>query len=274
VVSYEGKLADDLLVDKQENFLFTLGEGNTQVHDGLEKAIESMKLGEKCEVRISPKYYSNWFNVNNVPKGEYITYQIELIELEKAKDPWECKTFDDVVVNAMERKDAGNAFFKENRTELAIKKYDRSLKYLEQSSKLNDEEKGKLKETSATVHLNLSLCHYNLKNYKKSLEQANKALDINGHNTKALYRKGQALVGQGEWDLAKVDYEKALEIEPENKTVKRAMQQLQKIFAKQDKKDKKLYQNMFTQLAKELETEVPKKEETEEVKEGEEPKDE
>jgi len=260
VVSYVGKV-DGAVVDEVKNKELALGEGD--LSEGLEKTVESMKVNEKCEVKISSKYSPMTKN--------FIVYEVELHSLKKAIDPWECKNYDDVVAASLERKESGNVFFKNNHLNLAIKKYEKGLKFLEQTSKLQtDEEKKKVKDFASVLHINLSLCYFNQKNYKKSLEQANKALEINANNTKALYRKGLALVEQGDWDLGGEEYTKALKIEPDNKSVKLAEAKLQRILHKQEQKDKKLYGKLFSTLSKELDEEEKKNKEEEkknEVKE-------
>jgi len=103
--------------------------------------------------------------------------------------------------------------------------------------------------------VNISNCYYNLKNYKKSVDHANKALDINGNHVKALYRKALALVEQQEWDEAGSVYGKALELEPDNKTIHYAKNRLGKIIERQDKKEQRFYEKLLVGYEKEMEEE-------------------
>jgi hypothetical protein len=71
------------------------------------------------------------------------------------------------------------------------------------------------------------------------------ALKLEVSNIKALFRKGQALSALDEWRDAELTLNRALEFEPQNKDVQRELQLLKRKVAEQERKDKKLYANMF-----------------------------
>jgi len=249
VVSYEGKYGD-AIIDQKNNVEITIGSG--QIFEGLEKTIESMKVNEKCQVKIGPKYHHG---LKGVPDDASVFYDVELHSMTKGKETWETKNFEEICAAASERKEIANIFFKEEKYDLAVKKYERALKFYEQTSKLNDDEKATVKNLSIVIHVNISNCYYNLKNYKKSVDHANKALDINGNHVKALYRKALALVEQQEWDEAGSVYGKALELEPDNKTIHHAKNRLGKIIERQDKKEQRFYEKLLVGYEKEMEEE-------------------
>jgi len=68
---------------------------------------------------------------------------------------------------------------------------------------------------------------------------------------KALYRRGLAYVDSGDWDIALVDYDKALELEPENKAVAKARAKVLHLKAQQDKKDRLRYKNLLSVIGDE-----------------------
>lgn len=70
-----------------------------------------------------------------------------------------------------------------------------------------------------------------------------------------------------EYDRARADFNKALEYDPENKSVKASIQRLRKLQAIQDKKDKARYKNLFEKLREEEQKEAPKEEQKEDQKE-------
>ena len=51
-----------------------------------------------------------------------------------------------------------------------------------------------------------------------------------------------------EWDLALADFDRALELDPENKEVKKEIVVVKRKVAVQDQKDRKLYKNMFSKM--------------------------
>jgi FK506-binding protein 4/5 len=74
-------------------------------------------------------------------------------------------------------------------------------------------------------------------------------LEIDGKNIKALFRRGIAYSESGDWNEAKADFMKCLEMEPENKDVKKELTLLKRKIAEQNAKDKKAYAGMFEKLA-------------------------
>ncbi|KAI5446119.1 hypothetical protein KIW84_014101 [Lathyrus oleraceus] len=88
-------------------------------------------------------------------------------------------------------------------------------------------------------------------------------LDVEFHNVKALYRRAQAYIETGDFLLADVDIKKALEVDPQNREVKTLKTKVKQLQADSDKKDAKLYENMFAHKPKRLKVE---KEEDEVVK--------
>jgi tetratricopeptide (TPR) repeat protein len=73
---------------------------------------------------------------------------------------------------------------------------------------------------------------------------------MDGSNLKGLYRRGLIYMQLDEWDKAKDDFDRALEIDPDNKEVKRQVSLLNKKIALQNKKDKKIFGGMFEKFAK------------------------
>ncbi|THH05864.1 hypothetical protein EW145_g4493 [Phellinidium pouzarii] len=62
--------------------------------------------------------------------------------------------------------------------------------------------KSQLDEDLEKVYSNMSACHLRLKNYQRTIETADKALELNKDNYKAQFRKGKALGEQGFFEKA------------------------------------------------------------------------
>jgi FK506-binding protein 4/5 len=225
--------------------------GSEEIPEGLEKALESMKKGEKAHVKVKSKYGygANGNEALKIPPHTDLVYHIELVDFVKAKETWELKTFEEKYDFAVQRKNQGNAFFENSKLNLAAKKYEKSLDIFAHNSGSNDEEKKKIKELNLLLHLNLAMVHLKNRACKLSIEQCTKALDIDPNNVKGLYRRGMAHTMNCDYEEAKRDYEKALDIEPDSKTVKTALAQLKKKVQEEDRKDRKRFQNLFQRMA-------------------------
>ena len=90
------------------------------------------------------------------------------------------------------------------------------------------------------TRLNLSACYIKIGKIRKALENAQKALDIDNTNIKALFRRGQAYLALGDIDRAREDLTKVHEKLPNDSAVKAEMEKLRKKTQEQQKKEKKL----------------------------------
>jgi len=208
-----------------------------------------MKVKEKCSVTIHPKHAYGDKPMTNIPPNSTLIYEIELVDFEKAKELWESKGFDAVIQNAQERKEQGNGFFQNNQVDIAIRKYEKAMKYLDGNHKFSEEEKEQINNLKLPIQINLSLCYFKINDVKKSLDYANKALEIDPRNVKGLYRRGLAYAENSQWEYSLADYEKVLELDPGNAAAARAKAKLLKSMSKQDQKDKKRYANLFSVLS-------------------------
>ena len=75
----------------------------------------------------------------------------------------------------------------------------------------------------ASTFSNRSLAYIKKKQYSKSIEDANTAIEKNPEYIKAYYRRGKAYEMTKKYDLAIKDYEHILEQEPKNKRIKKEL---------------------------------------------------
>jgi len=242
--------------------------GNVEITQGLEKTLESMKKGEKAIVMVKSDYgYGDQgYKDLNIPPNTDLTYEIELIDFEKAKESWQLNKFAEKFEVGVRRKNEGNELFEKQKYSLAIQKYEKAIDLLKYDSSFTDEEKKQANELKLPCYLNLAASYLKEQDYKSVIDNSKKALEIDSKNVKGLWRRGVAYMSSGDWDFAKVDFEAALEIDPENKSVKTSYAQLKKKIAAADKKDRQRFQNLFQRLAEE-EKEESKSMKIEEVKE-------
>ncbi|XP_061189239.1 peptidyl-prolyl cis-trans isomerase D-like [Saccostrea echinata] len=146
-------------------------------------------------------------------------------------------------------KDSGNALFKEQKYQLAKRKYKKALRYLNEvdnNMDLSDEENKDI-ETSylIPVSLNLAACHLKLEEYDQAIEQCNEVLAANDKNVKALFRKGQAESARKNFDVAVACLSEAAKLEPSDKGIQRELARVQKVIEEYKAKEKKMYAKMF-----------------------------
>jgi len=105
--------------------------------------------------------------------------------------------------------------------------------------------------------LNVAQCYLKSEKYKKAIEHCNKALEIDSKSIKGLWRRGNAWMESGEFEKSRLDLARALEIEPDNKSVKASQMRLKKLEAAQDKKDKARFKNLFEKLRDDEQSQNP-----------------
>jgi tetratricopeptide (TPR) repeat protein len=132
---------------------------------------------------------------------------------------------DPIVMNkistAKQKKDAADQAFKAGQLQPALRSYHEALLYLLGIDKnalkaitgkrsLEEEkqsERTEIDDIIEKIYANMSACHLKGENWQRALETANKALNKNENNYKAMFRKGKALGELGFFERA----EKVLE---------------------------------------------------------------
>ncbi|XP_041357275.1 peptidyl-prolyl cis-trans isomerase D-like [Gigantopelta aegis] len=146
-------------------------------------------------------------------------------------------------------KQIGNNLFKEQNFSVAIKKYNKALRYIDtiiNFMKLSEDEKDDVKKSSKlSLHLNLAACYLRLKDYDEVLRACKDALSIDPTSAKALFRRGQAYCALSDWETALKDLENALKSEPTDKGILKEIEKTKKIQSEYYNKQKKAYSKMF-----------------------------
>ncbi|KAJ0177606.1 hypothetical protein K1T71_006479 [Dendrolimus kikuchii] len=269
-VELEGKLQAIGKVFDTRTVTFNLGEGSeNNVCEGIERALEKFQKGEKSRLTIAPKYaFKSEGNPDlGVPPNTAVEYIVKLTSFEKAKESWSMDV-SEKLDQAKIFKEKGTNYFKCNKFQLAIKMYKRVISLLDSIVEDNaetDETKSKAKELILSAHLNLALVYLKVTpiHHFEAKDHATKALKFDESNVKALFRRGQALLGSGDAEQALKDFQKIIEAEPQNKVAANQVIVCRATLQKQKEKEKKLYANMFDKFAKhdsEVEKERAKRE--------------
>ncbi|GAA5984041.1 hypothetical protein JCM5350_005001 [Sporobolomyces pararoseus] len=124
-----------------------------------------------------------------------------------------------VVASAEASKTAGNAAFKAQNYPLALSHYSTAIQ---------------LDPSVSTYPLNRSLVYLKLNDYKSALRDADTAISLDGGiNLKALFRRGLARKGLGKLQLAKKDFEDAIE-QGAGQDVRNELEQLNQLLLKSE----------------------------------------
>ncbi|GBP52482.1 Xylulose kinase [Eumeta japonica] len=256
-VELEGRLLPDGKVFDSRTVTFSLGEGSEiNICEGIERALEKFQKDEKSRLTIQPKYgFKSEGNAElGVPPNTAVEYIVKLNNFEKAKESW-AMDGSEKLDQAKIYKEKGTNYFKSNKFQLAIKMYkrvDSLLNDIPEDMGESEENKQQAKELLLSAHLNLSLVYLKVTpvHHFEARDHANKALKYDSNNVKGLFRRGQALLGLGEAELAMKDFQNVLNVEPNNKAAANQIIICRNNIAKQKQREKQLYANMFDKFAK------------------------
>ncbi|XP_036310643.1 peptidyl-prolyl cis-trans isomerase FKBP4 [Pipistrellus kuhlii] len=250
-VALEGYYKDQIF--DQRELHFEIGEGESlDLPCGLEKAIQHMEKGEHSIVHLKPSYAFG--NVGKekfqIPPNADLKYEIQLKNFEKAKESWEMNSDEKLEQSAIV-KERGTVYFKEGKYKQALLQYKKIVSWLEYESSFSDEEAQKARALRLASHLNLAMCHLKLQAFTAAIENCNKALELESNNEKGLFRRGEAHLAVNDFELARADFQKVLQLYPSNKAAKAQLAICHQRIRKQLAREKKLYANMFERLAEE-----------------------
>uniref|UniRef100_H3BAW6 peptidylprolyl isomerase n=1 Tax=Latimeria chalumnae TaxID=7897 RepID=H3BAW6_LATCH len=230
---------------------FVVGEGEDQgIPIGIDKALEKMQRGESCLLHLKPQYgFGDTGKPEfNIEPNVELDYEVTLKSFEKLKHRWRCSVLP-AMCPACVVKEKGTSYFKAGKYNQAVIQYRKIVSWLELEYGLSKEELKAAESFTLVAHLNLAMCYIKLRDYVKAVECCNKALEQDTTNEKGLYRRGEAQLLMNEFELAKCDFLKVLEINPENKAARLQVAACQKKMKEHYQRDKKIYANMFEKFA-------------------------
>ncbi|XP_057350236.1 peptidyl-prolyl cis-trans isomerase FKBP5 isoform X1 [Manis pentadactyla] len=231
--------------------VFIVGEGED--HDipiGIDKALEKMQREEQCILYLGPRY---GFGEAGKPKfgiepNAELIYEVTLKSFEKAKESWEMDTKEKLEQAAIV-KEKGTVYFKGGKYMQAVIQYGKIVSWLEMEYGLSEKESKASESFLLAAFLNLAMCYLKLREYSKAVECCDKALGLDSASEKGLYRRGEAQLLMNEFESAKDDFEKVLEVNPQNKAARLQISMCQKKAKEHNERDRRIYANMFKKFA-------------------------
>ncbi|XP_073477772.1 peptidyl-prolyl cis-trans isomerase FKBP4 [Aquarana catesbeiana] len=239
---------------------FEVGEGESLgIPPGVETALQQMEKGEEAVLYLKPEYGfdSAGYEPFQIPPNAELKYEIKLKSFEKAKESWEMNS-DEKLEQGVLVKERGSQYFRVGKFRPAVIQYKKIVQWLEHESGLSDEESAKSKSLLLAAFLNLAACYLKLAEYRHALEHCNKALEFEPNNEKGLFRRGESYIGVNEFELARDDFTKVIQLYPNNKAARTQMAKCQQRIHEQHQREKKIYANMFQRLAEKEEKESSK----------------
>ncbi|KAL1557969.1 Peptidyl-prolyl cis-trans isomerase cyp40 [Salvia divinorum] len=143
----------------------------------------------------------------------------------------------------------GNEHFKKQDYKMALRKYRKALRYLDVSWEKEEIDQGDksqvLRKLKGQIFTNSSACKLKLGDLKGALLDTDFAMRDGGDNAKALFRQGQAHLALNDIDAAVESFRKALELEPNDGSIKKEYAAAKKKVADRRDQEKKAYSKMF-----------------------------
>jgi len=221
---------------------------NEQVSPGLDRVVMEMHKGETVTATV-PAKYAKFSPEDGVPPNSPVVYEVTLDDFTNRKEAYEMDP-SEMMAAAVEYKAKGNAYFKEGNHAMAGRKYGKAVKFLEFDHKYSEDEKREAKAIKVACWNNGAACALKLKDFGGARVLCDKVLGCDSQNIKALYRRAQGFVGTGDYLEAETDLKNALLIDPECKEAKIEMRKVAKLQAQYNKKQAKLYSNMFARMSR------------------------
>lgn len=159
----------------------------------------------------------------------------------------------EVVTIAGELKDFGNKAFKAGDLDLALAKYQKGLRYLNEYPEPSDEDPpelgGRITSIRFSLHSNSALIQIKTRAFDDALKSANNAVEIadiaDADKAKAYYRKALASIGLKDDEQALKDLEEAIKLAPGDAAITRELGLAKRKATEQAKREKAAYKKFF-----------------------------
>lgn len=238
---------DGAEVVPERELKLVIGEEDDGFPEAIVQALKSFKRGETAAVDIAPSAVAADYASLSVTAGKGFRAVLTVKEFSTVH------TYDfrgaAKVEQAAARKEAGNEFFKAGRWARAVRKYERALEFIESDFGLEADALAEAKKLRVPCWTNAAQALINLQRYKDAIAKCTKCLEAEPGNIKALFRRAKAQNALGEWEAAKPDLKRALELEPGNADVQREWQAVAEKEKRQNQADKARYGNLFAKMA-------------------------
>lgn len=248
---YVGTLEDGTVFDssreRNQEFTFVLGKGN--VIKGWDIGFASMKKGEKAILTCTAPYaYGESGSPPKIPANATLKFEVELLGFhEKEKEKWEM-TVVERLNKAKEIKANATAEFKKKEFDEALRLYESAIEYADDLYKPMKEDLAESDALKNTLQLNVAMCSLKLSMWSKAIASCTKVLESEPRNVKALYRRAVAYLASEKLMESKRDLLLALEVDPQNRDVRREYLNWKKKYAEDQRRQKNVFGGFFNKV--------------------------
>ena len=127
-------------------------------------------------------------------------------------------------------------------------KYNKIIEFLEHEISLKDEKEVERANLLQAGRLNLAMCKIKINDWLEAKNLCDKVVAENPSSVKGYFRRGDALISLNEHELARRDFEKVMELDPENKAAKNKVAFCNHQIKANKEKEKKTFANMFDKV--------------------------
>jgi len=113
---------------------------------------------------------------------------------------------------------------------------------------LNEEEQQKINKHEIAFDLNMALCKIKMEKWTEAIDNCKMVLNLDKNNVKALYRKGLAFIGLGEYEKATEDFKAVIQLQPNNSEAKNQLEVIKRLELEQREKSKKFNEKMAQKM--------------------------
>lgn len=238
-------------------FTFKLGQG--QVIKAWDKAVATMRVGEKAVIQARSDYAYGSSGMGDIPPDSDLNFEVEFVGAEEAKKQlWEM-TAREKIEEASKAKAAGDGAFREGKGDLALDKWQEAIRMLEDVSNPDlpssdgAEERPGVDAACARCYSNCAVVCMRASRWKDAVEHAEKAIARHSETAgvKARFRAAQACRHLGQLDRAKEHLAEALAMSPGNESILKEQAELKKASTAVKAKKKKAYGGIFSAKGRE-----------------------
>jgi len=163
------------------------------------------------------------------------------------------KGLEDAESEQKDSKDKGNEEYEKGDFDAAVKAWKRSLqsvKYIQKKGFYDQkpEQQQEVQGMEIRLSLNIAQGYLKIKDWTNAIVHADKVLEFEPSNPKALYRKASAMMQMCSYSEVIMVLEQLLQVEPDNKAAKDMIAKAQRSKEVSDRKAKKMSQRMFSNI--------------------------
>lgn len=184
-----------------------------------------------------------------------VVYDVQVLDFKNIK-PWDFKGVEKIK-EAIARKNEGNKHLMAKDFYHAEKQYRRGIEFVESDFGFDDEAcelltgvghnnvKDQALRARIILQSNLSQVLLNCNRHEQCLQLCNKVLAVDGHNAKAIFRRGKVLGLMEEFTDGMRDMERLLDLDASNEAAKQELAYQKSRQAQLDNKQKAIFKKMF-----------------------------